>query len=92
MLLSTAEKGLNTLMQEGKKTPKPGQLVRIADIPASVKNAYGCFEDLHGFENGVDGELFAEQIKSVCREYYGTTGREFIRAIINYGIEMLERS
>ena len=87
MLLSTSENGINVLMQDGKKKPKAGQLVRIADIPAEVKEGFGCFESLHGFENGIDGEVFAEKIKSVCREYYGTAGRNFIRAIINHGVD-----
>jgi hypothetical protein len=29
-----------------------GQLVRVIDIPAEVKGAFGCFEELHEFENG----------------------------------------
>ncbi len=85
MMLSTAELSLSNLMREGKRKPKPGQLVRIADIPGAVK--YGCFEDLHGYENGVDGEEFAKRLKQVCNQYYGTCGKEFLQKLIDYGIE-----
>lgn len=87
MLFSTGEVGIADHIQDDKRKAKAGQLVRVLDIPAQVKNAYGCFEELHSFENGVDGERFAEKIKEVCAEYYGTAGREFIKAMIEWGVE-----
>ena len=87
MLFSTGEVGLSDHMNDDRNKPKAGQLVRVIDIPAQVKNAYGCFEDLHGFENGLDGEKFAEKIKEVCGENYGIAGREFIKAIIDNDLE-----
>lgn len=87
MLFSTGEVGISDHIQEDKRKAKAGQLVRVLDIPAQIKDAYGCFEELHGFENGNDGERFAEKIKDVCGEYYGTAGREFIKAMIEFGVE-----
>ena len=90
MLLSTGEVGISNHMPEHKKA-KAGQLVRVIDIPAQVENAFGCFEDLHGLVNGVDGERFAAKIKEVCSEYYGSAGREFIKAIIEFGVEKAKK-
>jgi uncharacterized protein (DUF927 family) len=87
MLFSTGEVGIADHIQDDKRKAKAGQLVRVLDIPAQVKNAYGCFEELHGFENGIDGERFADKIKEVCSEYYGTAGRGFIKAMIEWGVE-----
>lgn len=87
MLFSTGEVGIADHIQDDKRKAKAGQLVRVLDIPAQVKDAYGCFEELHGFENGNDGEKFAEKIKEVCGEYYGTAGRAFIKAMIEWGVE-----
>lgn len=87
MLFSTGEVGISDHMQDDKNKPKAGQLVRVIDIPAQIEGAFGCFEELHGFENGIDGEKFADKIKEVCGEYYGTAGREFIKAMIEYGVE-----
>jgi len=87
MLFSTGEVGISDHMQDDKNKPKAGQLVRVIDIPAQIEGAFGCFEDLHGFENGVDGERFADKLKEVCGEYYGTSGREFIKALIDNGVE-----
>jgi uncharacterized protein (DUF927 family) len=91
MLFSTGEVGISDHMQEDKNKPKAGQLVRVIDIPAKVEGAFGCFEDLHGLLNGQDGEIFADKIKEVCGGYYGTAGREFIKAIIEYGVEKSRR-
>lgn len=87
MLLSTGEVGISDHIQDEKSKPKAGQLVRVIDIPAQIEGAFGCFENLHGYENGIDGELFADRIKDVCGEYYGTAGREFIKAMIKFGVE-----
>lgn len=87
MLFSTGEVGISDHMRDEKNKPKAGQLVRVIDIPAQIEGAFGCFEELHGLGNGVDGEGFADQIKEVCGEYYGTAGREFIKAIIEFGVE-----
>lgn len=87
MLFSTGEVGISDHMHEDRSKIKAGQLVRVIDIPAQIEGAFGCFEELHGFENGVDGERFADEIKEVCGEYFGTAGREFIKAMIAFGVE-----
>lgn len=87
MLFSTGEVGISDHVKDEKTKPKAGQLVRVIDIPAQVEGAFGCFEELHGFENGFDGERFADRIKEVCGEYYGVVGREFIKSMIEYGVE-----
>lgn len=87
MLFSTGEVGISDHMQDEKNKAKAGQLVRVIDLPAQVEGRFGCFEHLHDFENGVDGERFADRIKEVCNEYYGTIGRKFIKSIIDFGLE-----
>lgn len=84
MILSTGETGLEDHMRDKKKTAKAGQLARVVDIPAEVLNGYGCFENLHGFQDGAE---FADMINEACSNYYGTAGREFIKSIIKNEIE-----
>lgn len=91
-LFSTGEVGISDHMQDDRNKPKAGQLVRVIDIPAQIQGAFGCFEKLHGLENGSDGERFADKIKEVCGEYYGTAGREFIKAMIESGLEKSKKN
>lgn len=78
MVISTGEVGLAEHMQEKNKRARAGQVARFADIPAEITGGYGCFEDIHGEQNGAD---FATRVKDVCGKYYGTASREFIKKL-----------
>lgn len=88
MILSTGEVGLEGHMQEGKKKAKAGQLTRIVDIPADAGKDYGCFEEIHGMQNGAE---FADELDRVCNLYFGTAARAFVQNIIEYGVETAKK-
>jgi len=77
-LLSTGERSITAMMQEGGKQAKAGQLVRLLNIPAARK--FGVFDDLHHF---VDGREMADYFKTECAKHYGHAGVKFIEYIIN---------
>ncbi len=84
LVLSTAEKGLEAHVKEGKKSARAGQMVRMVDIPAIVKDAHGCFENLHGYAGGRE---FADATDGVCAEYHGVAGRVFLERMATKGLQ-----
>lgn len=78
LFLSTGEIGLTEKMQEAGKRPKTGQSLRLVDIPATPKNGFGIFENLHGFPNG---QALADHLKAAARETYGTPLRAFLERL-----------
>jgi putative DNA primase/helicase len=79
-LLSTGERSINALMQEGGKKVKSGQLVRLLNIP--VSREYGVFDNLHHFS---DGREMADYFKTQCVKHYGHAGVKFVEHIIAQG-------
>jgi putative DNA primase/helicase len=79
-LLSTGERSISAMMQEGGKQAKAGQLVRLLNIPAARQ--FGVFDDLHDF---VDGRELADHFKTECAKHYGHAGIRFIEHIIQQG-------
>ena len=53
---------------------------RCLNIPLPA-NAFGLFEDLHGFASG--GEL-SKAIKMACRSNFGVAGPKFVTALVGY--------
>lgn len=79
LFLSAGELSLSQHVAEaGKKTPAGAEL-RMADIPADAEQGLGCFENLHGFENGHE---FAKALGMVVNKYYGTAFCAFIENIL----------
>ncbi len=79
LFLSSGELSLSQHMAEvGKKTPAGAEL-RMADIPADAGCGMGCFENLHGFE---DGDKFAKALGVVVNKYYGTAFPAFIEHVL----------
>ncbi|NBQ68915.1 MAG: DUF927 domain-containing protein [Nitrosomonadaceae bacterium] len=75
LFLSAGELSLaQHVAESGKKTPAGAEL-RMADIPADAGQGMGCFENLHGFENGHE---FAKALGVVVNKYYGTAFPSFI--------------
>lgn len=79
-LLSTGERSINAMMQEGGKQAKAGQLVRLLNIPAARQ--FGIFDTLHDFG---DGRQMADYFKAECGKHYGHAGVRFVEHIIQQG-------
>jgi len=78
LLLSAGEVGLAQHMAEGGKQVKAGQELRLVDISADAGQGLGMFENLHGLEGGA---VFADRLKAVTSEYYGTAGEAFLAEV-----------
>ena len=79
LFLSTGELSLSQHVAEvGKKTPAGAEL-RMADIPADAGHGLGCFENLHGFENGHE---FAKALGVAVNKYYGAAFPAFIEHVL----------
>ena len=81
LFLSAGELSLSQHVAEaGKKTPAGAEL-RMADIPADAGHGLGCFENLHGFENGHE---FAKALGVAVNRYYGTAFPAFIEHALKH--------
>jgi uncharacterized protein (DUF927 family) len=81
LFLSAGELSLAQHVAEaGKKTPAGAEL-RMADIPADAGQGLGCFENLHGFENGHE---FAKALGAAVNKYYGTAFPAFIESVLKH--------
>jgi uncharacterized protein (DUF927 family) len=81
LFLSAGELSLaQHVAESGKKTPAGAEL-RMADIPADAGQGLGCFENLHGFENGHE---FAKALGAAVNKYYGTAFPAFIESVLKH--------
>lgn len=78
LVLSSAEESAARLAEQVGRRIKAGQEVRLLDIPAIIPGAFGCFEDLHGAE---DGAAFAHVIRGATRQHHGTSGPAFVARV-----------
>lgn len=79
LFLSAGELSLSQHVAEaGKKTPAGAEL-RMADVPADAGHGLGCFENLHGYENGHE---FAKALGVSVNKYYGTAFPAFIEHVL----------
>ncbi len=69
LFLSAGEIGLAEHMGEAGKSPKAGQELRLAEIPADAGAGLGLFEKLHGHPGG--NEL-AKALADAIRQQHGT--------------------
>jgi putative DNA primase/helicase len=79
-LLSTGERSIGAMMQEGGKQAKAGQLVRLLNIPAARQ--FGIFDTLHQFK---DGRQMADYFKAESAKHYGHAGAKFVEHILQQG-------
>ncbi len=75
LFLSAGELGLADHMAEGMKRARPGQEVRMVDIPVDAGLGLGAFENLHGLEGGA---AFAKHITNQAQAVHGATGRAWL--------------
>lgn len=79
IFLSTGEVSCAEKIQEGGGRMKPGQEVRVIDLPASPARAHGVFETLHEFETGA---AMADHLRSVSGRFYGHALQSFLSELI----------
>lgn len=79
-VLSTGEKGLEQHLKENDIEVKAGQIVRLVDVPGIVEDGFGCFEDIHGQD---DGACFSDKIDEVTEKYYGHAIRDFTKRVVS---------
>lgn len=77
-LLSTGEVTLADKMRDVGGKAKPGQSVRLLDIPICPKGKYQVFEDT---QNKESTKALADHLKNAVQENYGTPIREFLRCL-----------
>ncbi len=75
MILSTGEVSLADHMQESGKRVRPGQEVRLVDIPADAGKGFGLFDTVHGFEGGAE---FSRHINASAAAFHGAVGRAWL--------------
>lgn len=81
LFLSAGELSLAQHVAEGGKKTPAGAELRMADIPADAGQGLGCFENLHGFENGHE---FAKALGAAVNKYYGTAFPAFIESVLKH--------
>lgn len=69
LFLSAGEIGLAEHMGEAGKSPKAGQELRLAEIPADAGAGLGVFEQLHEYGGGSE---FAKALAEAIRQHHGT--------------------
>lgn len=81
ILLSTGEIPIEEHLAILNLRSKAGQEVRLIDLYVSNQR-YGCFQELHGFENG---SKFAKHLSEAASKTYGVAGYEFMNRLVeNY--------
>jgi len=81
LFLSAGEIGLVEHMAQAGQTPRAGQELRLAEIPADAGAGLGVFENLHGHANGAE---FAKALDRAARRYYGAVFRAFLAKLTEH--------
>jgi uncharacterized protein (DUF927 family) len=85
LVISTGEIPMASKITEDRgRRAYAGQSVRLLDIPADAGQGYGAFD--HAGPESDAGRL-AEAIKQAAASAYGTAGPEFVRQIIEGGVD-----
>lgn len=75
LFLSSGEIGLAEHLGEINRTPKAGQELRLAEIPADAGAGLGVFENLHDYASGSE---FAKALDRAARRHYGAAFVAFV--------------
>lgn len=78
VFMSSGELSLADKMAEIGRRIFAGLEVRLIDIPADAGAGHGCFESLHGCD---DGRAFAERLETDALKYYGAAGRRYVELL-----------
>ena len=81
LFLSSGEIGLSEHLMEINKTPRAGQELRLAEIPADAGAGLGVFENLHDYASGSE---FAKALDRAARRHYGTAFHAFVAELAKH--------
>jgi uncharacterized protein (DUF927 family) len=81
LFLSSGEVGLVEHMASIQKRTRAGQAVRMVEIPADAGAGFGCFENLHEFQ---DGAAFSTALCDAAATTYGTPFIAFVENLIEH--------
>jgi putative DNA primase/helicase len=73
MVLSSGEKTIATIVNDGRQEARAGQAVRLLDVPANRK--FGVFDFLHEFKSGA---ALSDAIRTATTLNYGHAGPQFV--------------
>lgn len=76
--ITTGEIGIEAMLKGIGKRPAAGQMLRLADIPASPVGGHGLFEMLHGFASGA---ALSDHLRLAVSQYYGAPLRAFLEVL-----------
>ncbi|GJL72972.1 MAG: membrane protein [Nitrosomonas sp.] len=85
-VLSTGEISISAKMFEAGQRSRPGQAVRLIDIP--VNRQHGIFDELHGFHSGAE---LSDTIREEAGKNYGIAGRVFLENLTSRAENINER-
>jgi len=88
LFLSAGELSLAQHMNDGGKTVRAGQELRMIDLPADAGASRGLFETLHDFDGGA---ALAQHLAKACESTYGTVGRTWIEWLVANSTECVPR-
>jgi uncharacterized protein (DUF927 family) len=84
MVLSTGEVRITDKLEENRQRVRPGQQVRLIDVPADAGAGFGVFDSCGVYG---DAKALADAIKLAAQSNYGTAGPEFVRRVLADGWE-----
>lgn len=87
LFLSAGEIGLAEHMGEIGKTPRAGQELRLAEIPADAGAGRGIFEDLHGAAGGSE---FSKQLTEAARRNHGGPFLAYLAELARHQTEVAD--
>ncbi len=87
LFLSAGEIGLAEHMGEINKSPRAGQELRLAEIPADAGVGLGIFEELHGYASGAE---FSKALTEATRRNYGGAFVAFLEELVRHQHEVAD--
>lgn len=87
LFLSSGEIGLLEHMSEAGKSPRAGQEIRLAEIPADAGKGLGIFEELHGYAGGAE---LSKALTEAARRNYGGAFVAFLEKLARHQHEVAD--
>lgn len=87
LFLSAGEIGLAEHMGEAGKSPRAGQELRLAEIPADAGAGLGIFEQLHGYAGGAE---LSKALTEATRRNYGNALPAFLEKLVKHQHEVAD--
>lgn len=87
LFLSSGEIGLLEHMGEAGKSPRAGQEIRLAEIPADAGAGLGIFEELHGYTGGAE---LSKALTEAARRNYGGAFVAFLERLVRHQHEVAD--